>query len=501
MDNITEVIVIGEEAPRRGRRPAARSGAAPAPAVEQQAAGLVADLRRDSITMPRRELAQSLHMAGATGMIAAFQYNETANRVAMLKLFAQIRDSKAYKGASVVDRNGETRVVSTWEEFCTAHGYSKRKIDEDLQNLAAFGGDFMEMQEKLGLGNRSGLLLQFLERLDIRPLHHAAGNARATGAVEVAQNIVETGFESRLRFMTVPSLEELQARADAWRRHFNATAIHRRTRKTRNAVWGSISSKQLRVATRPVMEAIAAWQDKRCKVDEHFRISVDTRACGVHEYDLRELGYHGLCVGDSVAVRLNPFLAPVIRVICRKADGTELVFEVSPVARDAAGFDITAPVIGEDYRSAPRTVQQRALDDVLATAYGTDSADEAARRYKQRDRTPFAHLDPMADVREAPLQFRRPGTPVAVEAPQAAPLPLNHAQAAMRLREMCGETWSRDPAACMALVRQRFPRQVPEDRLEELAALINGRDSARHGATVLHFDAAARTEGERACAS
>ena len=351
-----------------------------------------------------------------------------------------------------------------------------------------------------GSGNRSGLLRQFLERLDIRPLHHAAGNARATGAVEVAQNIVETGFESRLRFMTVPSLEELQARADAWRRHFNATAIHRRTRKTRNAVWGSISSEQLRVATRPVMEAIAAWQDKRCKVDAHFRISVDTRACGVHEYDLRELGYHGLCVGDSVVVRLNPFLAPVIRVICRKADGTELVFEVSPVARDAAGFDITAPVIGEDYRSAPRTVQQQALDDVLATAYGTDSA-EAARRHKQRDRTPFAHLDPMADVREAPLQFRRPGTPVAVAAPQAAPLPLNHAQAAMRLRAMYGEAWSRDPAACMALVRQRFPRQVPEDSLEELAALINGRDSARHGTTVLRFDAAARTEGERACAN
>ena len=160
MDNITEAIVIEEEAPRRGRRPAARSGAAPAPAVEQQAAGLVADLRRDSITMPRQELAQSLHMAGATGMIAAFQYNETANRVAMLKLFAQIRDSKAYKGASVVDRNGEIRVVSTWEEFCTAHGYSKRKIDEDLQNLAAFGGDFMEMQEKLGLGYRDLRLLR-----------------------------------------------------------------------------------------------------------------------------------------------------------------------------------------------------------------------------------------------------------------------------------------------------------------------------------------------------
>lgn len=161
MDNITEAIVIEEEAPRRGRRPAARSGAAPAPAVEQQAAGLVADLRRDSITMPRQELAQSLHMAEAAGMIAAFQYNETANRVAMLKLFAQIRDSKAYKGARVTDRaSGETVTVTTWEEFCAAYGYSKRKIDVDLQNLAAFGGDFMEMQEKLGLGYRDLRLLR-----------------------------------------------------------------------------------------------------------------------------------------------------------------------------------------------------------------------------------------------------------------------------------------------------------------------------------------------------
>lgn len=98
MDNITEAIVIEEEAPRRGRRPAARSGAAPAPAVEQQAAGLVADLRRDSITMPRQELAQSLHMAGATGMIAAFQYNETANRVAMLSSLPRSATARPTRG-------------------------------------------------------------------------------------------------------------------------------------------------------------------------------------------------------------------------------------------------------------------------------------------------------------------------------------------------------------------------------------------------------------------
>lgn len=149
-------------APARGRRPI--DGPAPAtPDIvsDQTTRAYVDELRQDTAVMPKAQLAQSLRVAEAAGMIAAFQYNETANRVAMLKLFAQIRDSKAYKGARVTDRaSGETVTVTTWEEFCAAYGYSKRKIDVDLQNLAAFGGDFMEMQEKLGLGYRDLRLLR-----------------------------------------------------------------------------------------------------------------------------------------------------------------------------------------------------------------------------------------------------------------------------------------------------------------------------------------------------
>ena len=149
-------------APARGRRPL--DGPAPAtPDIvsDQTTRAYVDELRQDTAVMPKAQLAQSLRVAEAAGMITAFQYNETANRVAMLKLFAQIRDSKAYKGARVTDRaSGETVTVTTWEEFCIAYGYSKTKIHEDLQNLAAFGGDFMEMQEKLGLGYRDLRLLR-----------------------------------------------------------------------------------------------------------------------------------------------------------------------------------------------------------------------------------------------------------------------------------------------------------------------------------------------------
>ena len=82
-----------------------------------------------------------------------------------------------------------------------------------------------------GSGNKSSLVTQFLRDLEATPLWHEAGNARATGAVEVAQNIVETGFESRLRFMETPSVAELQAQADRWRRHFCARVEHTRLKK------------------------------------------------------------------------------------------------------------------------------------------------------------------------------------------------------------------------------------------------------------------------------
>lgn len=343
-----------------------------------------------------------------------------------------------------------------------------------------------------GSGNKSSLLADFLENLDIRHLVHAAGNARATGSVEVAQNIVETQFEGRLRFMDIPNLAELQARADAWRCHYNATQRVRRAGKTRNALWGSITNTQLRTVSREVMEAIAAWGDVTRPIDGRFRISVDTRAFGVQEYDLRELGYHGLCVGDSVTVRLNPFLAPVIRVIKKKPDGTELVFEVSPIEKDEAGRAIFSPVIGEEYRAHPRSRTERAMDDVLKAAYQTDSLEEAQKLHKAR-KPAFAHIDPMADVRPAPLQFRQKGTPIDVAAPVVTPMPLNHAQAAIRLKDMCGEAWAADPARCMALIRGRFPVHVPEDRLTELAGAIMGTATAGQ-ASILTFtprDAAA----------
>lgn len=331
-----------------------------------------------------------------------------------------------------------------------------------------------------GSGNCSSLVTQFLADLGCRAVWHKAGNARATGAVEVAQNIVERGFESRLRFMEIPSLEELQAQADRWRRHFNARAVLTRAGKPRNLVWMTITDEQLRTASREALMAVAHWKDEERVIDNRFRVRVDTRCCGVQEYDLRELGYHGLTCGDRVKVRLSPFRAPAVVIIKELPDGEELRYEVAPVQKDAAGFDLTAPVLGEEFRALPKTAAERNLDEIRMRATGADNVRDAEKIIAAKNRPLFPDIDIMADVAEAPAYLRREGRPAAVEAPTAEPAPLNRAQAAARLAQMCGEAWAADPAGCNALIRERFPQSVPETALPELAEAIRARHAVEN---------------------
>lgn len=188
--------------PARGRKTmdVASNGTAEVlhPDYEGAAISVVAELRQDSVAMPKGELAQSLRMAEAAGKISAFQFNEALNRVALLKIFQDIRDTSAYKGATVIMRaTGETVTVTTWEDFCTAHGYSRRKIDEDLQNLASFGGDFLELQDKLGLGYRELRLLR-KGLADLPPEERQAvlaDVAEAEGPEEVKEKLADMRLE------------------------------------------------------------------------------------------------------------------------------------------------------------------------------------------------------------------------------------------------------------------------------------------------------------------
>ena len=231
-----------------------------------------------------------------------------------------------------------------------------------------------------GPGPASSLVTGFCGQMGITPAQHVPGRARATGSVEKCQDIVECKFESRLRFLEVPDVAQLQALSDRWRRHFCATAIHTRTKKSRNDVWLSIPAEKLRTVEADVMLSIAAWGEVRCQVKDDFTISADTRThYGVRRYDLRELGYHGLQVRDSVSVRLNPYKAPSIIAVIEKPDGEKLSFEVPPMQFDGAGFDLGAPAFGEGFKAMPKTRAEKTLETIKKEAYGVQSVEEAEK--------------------------------------------------------------------------------------------------------------------------
>lgn len=318
-----------------------------------------------------------------------------------------------------------------------------------------------------GPGPTSSLVTGFCGQMGITPAQHVPGRARATGSVEKCQDIVECKFESRLRFLEVPDVAQLQALADRWRRYFCATALHTRTKKTRNDVWLSIPAEKLRTAEADVMHSIAAWGEVRCQVKDDFTISADTRThYGVRRYDLRELGYHGLQIRDSVSVRLNPYKAPSIIAVIEKPDGEKISFEVSPMQFDGAGFDLGARAFGEGFKAMPKTQAEKVLEEIKKEAYGVQSVEEADKM-RRAGKPAYAGIDIMADVKEAPTYLKKAGTPLQVEEQKADVPPMKRLSFALMMRRDHPDVWRDDNTdECAEWLRIRYPDTVPGNEIE-----------------------------------
>ena len=348
-----------------------------------------------------------------------------------------------------------------------------------------------------GPGPASSLVTGFCGQMGITPAQHVPGRARATGSVEKCQDIVECKFESRLRFLEVPDVAQLQALADRWRRYFCATAIHTRTKKTRNDVWLSIPAEKLRTAEADVMHSIAAWGEVRCQVKDDFTISADTRThYGVRRYDLRELGYHGLQVRDSVSVRLNPYKAPSIIAVIEKPDGERVSFEVPPMQFDGAGFDLGAPAFGEGFKAMPKTRAEKNLEAIKKEAYGVQSVEEADKM-RRAGKPAYAGIDIMADVKEAPVYLKKAGTPLPLEEKKADVPPMKRLSFALRMRREHPDVWRDDNTdECAEWLRTRYPDTVPGNEIEAVIERMREKFAPKR-ARRLEFRP---NEGRAACA-
>lgn len=335
-----------------------------------------------------------------------------------------------------------------------------------------------------GSANTAGAICNFLDALEVLHLTHEAGNARAKGGVENGNNLVELGFESRLRFSPVHTVEELNAKAVLWQEAYNANTIPRldtRIRRegiaptARYALWQKIREDQLREL--PPLEVCRAYllgKEETRQVTPKLTIPYrHPQGEGSRNYDVS--GLAGITASCVVTVHPLIYGELAIQITVPRFDGEALHYRLEPKREfDEFGQLATAPVVGERYAAKPETDTERAARAMDAAAWGTRNRDEA-KKAKERGDTPFAtttpinSLDHLADIPRANWMPKR-GTAIDLSTKVVEERPLNVAEAcrALMARGVPGD-------GLYPKVSGLYPDGVPPAELESLIDRLTGK--------------------------
>ncbi|MDZ4378787.1 MAG: hypothetical protein U0973_11600 [Xanthomonadaceae bacterium] len=321
-----------------------------------------------------------------------------------------------------------------------------------------------------GSANTAGLFKNLMGRLDITPVVHLPGNPRAKGQVECHQNLVERAFEGRLPFLAVHNLAELNAHASAWRKAYCASAIHTRTKMSRNAAWLLIREEQLRTIDAELARELVTTVPVEVSVRGNLTISHSVKGHGRADYDLRHVP--GVAPKQKVQVVVNPYRAPDVDVLVTDLQGEVRTYTVAPVVTDQFGFDASAPVIGERYRGMPESAIDKARTQINREAHGVDTEREVDKARRERKPAYEGQLDIMADVAATPLPHYLPrrGRELEVAAQAREEAPLNHIDAARQLKTLLGDAWTRER---FGWLQQRYPEGVPPDAVAQIATELS----------------------------
>ena len=315
-----------------------------------------------------------------------------------------------------------------------------------------------------GSANTAGMTKNMCRSLGIDLIAHKPHNARATGQVEKARDIIERKLEPGLKFQPVNNLEELNALAVKWRSHFNATAVHSRHRKPRTDIWLKITADQLlKAPSVEVCRELAVAAPESRKVTSKLRVPFR----GI-EYDVSAVP--GVMVGEKLMITRNPWRTDAAQVVLTGEDGHEMFFLVDEVKKNEFGFAESAAVFGESHKAVADTPAQTAVKEIEQLVTETDNATDAAAARKAKALPFGGRLDPYKHIDDATLPTYMPkrGQASEVRGPRVEQRPLTHVEAAKALREKFsanGHTWM--PEHYRQLAAQ-YPEGVPEAALDEV---------------------------------
>jgi transposase InsO family protein len=338
-----------------------------------------------------------------------------------------------------------------------------------------------------GTANQSHLVKGMLERLDVKHHTHEVGSPRAKGQVERTHNLVECEFESRLSMCLVESIEQLNAEAWSWAQMYNATKQHRRHGHTRYGLWQTIKAHQLRLCPERelCMSLLQKIQPATRKVKGDLTIDFAIKGIGTNNYSVECIP--DVCIGDTVQVTYNPYKVPVVTAIHENLDGEAIHYELQPIVKDAAGFNIDAPVYGESYKSTRDTPVDSVRKDMNRDAFGVETDREAKLARKARKPAFDGRIDPFADVKSAtvPDFMQRRGQGLRIAAPKrVSDLRQSYAKAVPIVRDSIGiEVGSEDAKRLTRIFKQRYPDGIPEEELHgftaEMLALFSSKDELK----------------------
>ncbi|HDS1834899.1 DDE-type integrase/transposase/recombinase [Stenotrophomonas sp. GD03819] len=331
-----------------------------------------------------------------------------------------------------------------------------------------------------GSANTGAMFKNLCAALGIRIWINQPGQPWAKGQVEKTNDLIERKFEHRLRFDNVQSLEQLNASAWRWMRNFNATAQHTRHKSSRYQAWMTIKPDQLRLvpAAEDCMKLATRAPELR-KVNPLLRISFLGKTFDVS-------GVPGVIVGQKLTVARNAFGSEFgAQALFTDDAGRDTWYTMEPLEADAYGF--TGAVAVGTYRAHADTPADTNRKRVERLAMDAET-DEQAKAQRKAKTMPFGgRIDPYKSVQQAPEIQHLPrrghrvdvAVPDVVEAPRftvdsVTPIraelpPLNHVEAAMRLKpllEAAGSAWTADHYARTA---QRWPEGLPVDQVESWA--------------------------------
>lgn len=315
-----------------------------------------------------------------------------------------------------------------------------------------------------GSANTSAMTKNLCKMLGIEAIAHKAGNARATGQVENARNIIERSFEVGLKFKPVADLDELNALAAFWRIWYNASKRHSRHGMPRTHAWLRITEEQLiKAPSIEVCRELAVATPKPRNVTGRLQVSWEGQ-----KYDVAHVP--GVMIGEKLMITFNKWRQDSVQAHTKDLDGNDLITVCPLVMTNEFGFEESAPVYGEGYKQAATTVADQNRDEVEQRMTGTQSNTDAEAARKKKALPLGGEFNPYAELdTEQPTFMPRRGQKHSLEAPKVEVMPLNHAQAAKALRNRMGSDWTAEHYSWLI---EQYPDGVPEDILSEIVSQL-----------------------------